>query len=802
VAGGHGPAAVALGDSPVTTTDTVTLPRAETSSRQTPSLVVPGLVLTAAALVVAWQPGFVPLTLVAALGVFVALPVTVLHRRADLRADSGTARFGYALGLTTLGLILVPLLLNTVLPLIGIDRPLAPLPLAGSGWLVGLGLLAWRRETPLIGRGELRGTFARAWRAPIESGHLLGVLAVVAAVLGAIRLNNGAGGGLALLAVFLCAAALLVLLLRTESGTGRDARILFLVSAALLLATSLRGWGITGHDIQAEYLAFRLTDGAQHWQMSALPSAYNACMSVTVLPTVLAQTTGLPGTIVFKVLLQLLFALVPVLTYLYGRRLVGRRAAITAAALTVAFPTFFTDMPYLVRQEVAFFFLALVLLAVTEPGRTRWGSRGLVLLLGLGVVLSHYSTTYVLLMAVGAALVAAALAALVRRLRHRPGPEHDPVGAALVNPLVAAVLLGATLVWAGPITDTGGHATDVLEETVAAITGNADTGPGSSDTSYAILSGADTSPRHRMNMFVEDTLDYRADEIPRADQVFPRPGPDELRPRLHDPETAPLTPIGRALDAVGLHPDSLATIAKLGGAILFQVLALLGFVWLLIRLRRRTLSHEVAVLATGSMVALALIVVIPNLSVDYGVLRAFQQTLLVTAPMMAMGLRLALGPLEGRPRAATAIAAGLPVLLLLLLSGALPALAGGQQPRVAMANAGNYYDRFVASDAETAAIRWLFYVDHADQDNTRLIASRNVDVRLLALSDNRAPIADRLYPTLLSRDAYVFVDSQIIREGTSTVFYTGDLLTYTYPLSGLDQRLDLLYSGPDARIYR
>ena len=129
----------------------------------------------------------------------------------------------------------------------------------------------------------------------------------------------------------------------------------------------------------------------------------SACLSVSILPTVLAQTTGLPGTVVFKLLLQLLFALVPVLTYLYGRRLVGRRAALTAAALVVAFPTFFTDMPYLVRQEVAFFFLALVLLAVTEPGRTRWGSRGLVLLLGLGVVLSHYSTTYVLLMAVGAA---------------------------------------------------------------------------------------------------------------------------------------------------------------------------------------------------------------------------------------------------------------------------------------------------------------------------------------------------------------------------------------------------------------
>jgi uncharacterized membrane protein len=765
-------------------------------------LVVPVLVLTGAAAVVAWQPDLLPLTLVAGLVVFVVIPVAVIHQRVDLRADTGTARFAYALGLDLLGLILVPLALNTVLPWVGLDHPLAPAPLAAAGWVVGLLLLAWRRETPLATVGELRDLLGRAGRAPVEAGQLLGVLAVLAAVLGAVRLNNGAGGGLALLAIFLGAAALLVALLRREGGHGRDARIIFLVAAALLLATSLRGWGITGHDIQAEYLAFRLSDGAQHWQMSALPSAYNACLSVTILPTVLAQTLGLPGTVVFKVLLQLVFALVPVLTYLYGRRLVGRRAGLTAAALTVAFPTFFTDMPYLVRQEIAFFFLALVLLVITEPGRSRWGARGLVLLFGLGVLVSHYSTTYVLLLAVGVALVAAAVAAVVRRLRHRPGPDPEPVGAALVHPLVAAVLLGATLAWAGPITHTGGHARDVLQETIDAITGNGESGPGSSDTSYALFSGADSSPRHRMNMFVQATLQYRDTYIPPAERVFPHPGPAELRPALHRPETAPLTPVGSAMDAVGLDPVTAATAAKYGGAVLFQLLVLLGLVWVLLRLFRRTLSHEVAVLAAGSMVALGLIVVIPNLSVDYGVLRAFQQTLLVTAPMLAMGLWLALRPLERKPRASHAVAVGVPVLLLLLLSGALPALAGGYQPRIAMANAGNYYDRFVASDAETRAIAWLFTVDHADPDNTRLIASRNLNVRLLSLSDNRAPISDRLYPTVLSRDAYVFVDSQVLREGTSTVFYTGDLLTYTYPLAELDERLDLLYAGPDARVYR
>ena len=70
-------------------------------------------------------------------------------------------------------------------------------------------------------------------------------------------------------------------------------------------------------------------------------------------------------------LLQLVFALVPVLTFLFSRRFLTRRLALVAATFTIAFPTFFTDMPYLVRQELAFFFLALLLLAGTDPGRHR-----------------------------------------------------------------------------------------------------------------------------------------------------------------------------------------------------------------------------------------------------------------------------------------------------------------------------------------------------------------------------------------------------------------------------------------------
>lgn len=694
------------------------------------------LALVAAQAVVALDLDLPVLRATVALVTFVALPTLVLARRAT--------RLPYAFGLSLLGLVVGGLLLDTVLPWVGVDHPLAPLPLAITWLVVDLALLLWRRDIPLAQPGALRAVLD----AQLVLAPTLASVALLLSVTGAIRLNNGASGLVAVVAVLVGAAALLAQVLGTRRA--HDGWVLGLVSAGLLLATSLRGWVITGHDIQAEYLAFRLTDGAQNWEMSALPSAYNACLSVTILPTVLAQATGLSGLVVFKLLLQLVFAVVPVLTYLFARRFVPRRLAFAAAVLTIAFPTFFTDMPYLVRQEMAFFFLALLVLAATE----RHPNRLLVFALGVGVVLSHYSTTYVLLMAMVAALLGLTL---LRQVRRTP--------LVLLHPLMVGALLVTTLAWAGPITGTGGHAREVLSETVQAITGSGDDGPSSSDTSYWLLSGDQTSPDERMSMFVDATLGYRAAEIPEEQQTLPDPGPEVTSPELHPVASTPV---------------------KLACALVMQAFLLLGLVWLLRRRKDSGFPREVVFLVWGSMAALGLIVVVPNLSVDYGVLRAFQQTLLVVAPVMAMGMWFVL-----RRRVLCAVA---PVALLVVLAAT--------QQRIALANAGVYYDRFFATDSAINGIGWLGATDRADKDNERIIANRNVNVRLLAMSDNRAPVSDRLFPTMLSDDGYVFVDGQILDQGESTVFWTGDLLTYTYPIGALDRRLDRIFDAPQARVYR
>ena len=310
---------------------------------------------------------------------------------------------------------MVALALNTVLPVVGIDHPLSPAVLALTWLVIDVAMLSWRRRHPLLPEFSWSETGRRMLDARFEGVTTLAVGSLLLAVVGGVRLNNGASGFFALVAQALAAAALVALMLRPAGSVGRDSRVLALVATALLIGTSLRGWAITGHDIQAEYLSFGLTNDAQHWQMSALQNAYNACLSVNICPDGAGpddrplrnlRVQG-PAAARLRAGAGADLPLLPALP--------DATSGAGGHAITMAFPTFFTDMPYLVRQEMAFFFLALLLVAATEPGPVTWRRHVAVGALGVGVVLSHYSTTYQMMMALVFALLAMAVLRQVGR---------------------------------------------------------------------------------------------------------------------------------------------------------------------------------------------------------------------------------------------------------------------------------------------------------------------------------------------------------------------------------------------------
>jgi hypothetical protein len=262
----------------------------------------------------------------------------------------------------------------------------------------------------------------------------------------------------------------------------RDAVVsitVYLLGLTLLLATSLRGWFITGHDIQREYTVFELTRSHGLWSIENFRDAYNACLSIPILPTLIAQLVRVDDPYVFKFFFQVLFAACPVMVFLLARRYWSRRLAILSVVYFVGFTTFFTDMPFLNRQEIAFIFLGLAYLALT---RRQWSAarrRTMVILAGLGMGLCHYSTVYVF---IGTLAIAWALQMAVilwgRFRRWRQGSEAPGLpgwsdATRIVTPLVIVSLALVAFLWGGPVTHTSGGISTTVEEALPQVFGTA-----------------------------------------------------------------------------------------------------------------------------------------------------------------------------------------------------------------------------------------------------------------------------------------------------------------------------------------
>ena len=164
--------------------------------------------------------------------------------------------------------------------------------------------------------------------------------------------------------------------------------------------TSLRGWYITGHDIQQEYKVFQLTKDNAELGHLAFQDAYNACMSITILPTMFSQMLLITPPYVFKVVYQLMFALCPVIVFLLARASPPSSPS-SRRSTSSAFPTYFTDMPFLNRQEMAYLFVGIGFLVATQPRWSTRRARTWFAVITTGVLLSHYSTNYVFIATIG-----------------------------------------------------------------------------------------------------------------------------------------------------------------------------------------------------------------------------------------------------------------------------------------------------------------------------------------------------------------------------------------------------------------
>jgi uncharacterized membrane protein len=713
------------------------------------------------------------------------LPGTALLRLMRITLRTFSARTLYSFGLSLLVLMLSGLAANYILPVFGVSRPLE---LAGA-------LGTWNGITALI---ILAAVYTN--RGPVQiqkrsaegsSGHayLLGaasLLLPVGAMLGAFRLNNG--GDALFTTVTLCYAAVLIVyvfLFRRRLPDGLLAWFIFIIGLTVLCMTSLRGWDIVGHDIQREFRVYTQTHMLGFWDVSLNRDPYNACLSITILPEMFSQLLGVSGLTVFKVILQIVFAACPAVVYILLRQYAPKLGALAGSMLFICYPTFINDSAMLTRQGVAYLFFALALVVISNRAQKK-RYKLLFSLCALGAVLSHYSTAYMFVALFVAAVVCKFFLGWWQRRRRKEPPLKRPERTVL-SPLFAALLLAMTFVWYTQITATSGGLATTLAASFANIPEIFSDDNKSSDTSTALFFANGKTQADLYHSYLTDSHHGDTSKVASALQYMPSLIGDEL----------PLTWLGKKAFSIGINP-SLTTTLRQNFAKVLQVLALAGVLYATYRLLRRrsdALDFDFICLNLAGVVLLVLMVLLPVLSVNYGLLRAFQQILIflilpITLLLVTIGKHI-------WPWLRTSLTTMGIVVLFLLFTGVFAQFLGGSSPSLSTSNSGLYHGLYYSSSADARSFTWM--KEHIPDDS---------DVR--AANFNRAIMHDPEYPfskpgilpSQTDSDSFVYLDHAQVQAQRMYIYYESSPLTLTFPVDYYDTEKNQIYSTTSTRVYR
>ena len=184
---------------------------------------------------------------------------------------------------------------------------------------------------------------------------------------------------------------------------------------------------------------------------------------------------------------------------------------------------------------------------------------------------------------------------------------------------------------------------------------------------------------------------------------------------------------------------------------------------------------------------------------QYGVLRVFQQELILIAPIIVIGSIVLFRPLGRVWGQRTAMAVCL--VILISTTGLLPQLIGGYPPQLNLNNSGVYYDLYYTHPEEVAATNWLY-----GKPGTLPIGIQadNTSDRFAFTEPSQVTGSQFLFgyfPTLLGRSTWVILGSSVVRDDRATDSLNGDLITYRYPTGLLERTKNLVYDNGTTRIY-
>jgi len=475
---------------------------------------------------------------------------------------------------------------------------------------------------------------------------------------------------------------------------------------------------------------------------------------------------------VFKVVFPILFSFVPVLLY-YAYRLWSKRwIAFTAAGVFIAQFYYFQEFAALARQQIAFLFFAALLYVLLQR-RVR-GHRRVVLgvLLIAGLVVSHYSTTYMSIALLAGAFILAKLFYLVRRRQWIPRPAR------LIPLWTIGALVLIAIAWYGPATHSSVALTRLNHTSLSSKL--------LLDIRDTFESKGETPPASQNNYLQQIGKDYH------QDHPYLTYYPDGSNSTIHiamEPRIADRAPLLRPLSL--LLDTFLRYLWWIAGAA-----GILWFTW-------RAWKHfgyrnsEAAALVCMALLAFVAIHVVPGVGQFYNIPRLNQQALMfISLPAIVLLYYAAQKVLPRFSRVVTV----LPLLAAFLIASGLLSQAVGGKPHANLNNFGTDYQHFYIHQSEVAAAHWL------EQDRGKkaqvIYADRYTNLRLVVPTTVNGHVEQDITPETLAKYAYVYAGQTNTVNGVTMAGYKNGVVTFQFPKLFIETHKNTLYTNGYSGVYK
>lgn len=690
----------------------------------------------------------------------------------------------YVVGLSVAFIMFAGLHANWTLPAFGIiDKPLSTIPILIEFdiFLLILGFFAYIRNSDL----KFKIKFPKfSWLDRIFI--IVPMIFPVLSVLGAFLLNNHGPNILTMIMLGgIAVYVFMVVLFREKLNENVFPWAILMVGLALSLMFSLRSWFISGYDISKEYQIFQLTKERGFWSISNFRHAYNACLSITILPTIFYSFLKINEEHIFKLFIPIIFSFIIIIIYALSKKQTMKILAFLTGFFFLSQPWFIDPMMTLARQQIAFLFFGLMLLALFSKEINPTLKKTLFLIFGFSMIVSHYSTSYIALAIFLLTYIMIFFYKLYENRKIKKGKlKLEQREQFYLTGVIILLLLIFGFLWYSQLTPTANNLIDLVDKTIGDI-GKIFVDEMRSGPLKKALYGRSTISMVTFEDYFENkTIDYQKKQgIKLYDEKL-----------YNDYKIVPN--FSKSLLKENTRIKEIFSFLYQVIMTLIKIFFLLGMIYLLLKnSTSNKLIKEYIVLTIISMLFVGLFILLPLISLRYNFDRIYLQVMILGSLINVFG-GIVLFKLIFKRNFSSKIITVIFILFFLYSFGFIWQISG-DLPDIWLNNQGPSYDTIYTHKTEVNSASWLL-----NSYNYEIIYSNDPGRnKLWAFSGINNVITDTL-PSTITRDAIVYLTYTNIFEKRAFFSYNGQVLSYNFPTEFLNDNKNKIYNNGGSEIFK